>query len=253
LLFKGLGGLSWRFVTSPLLDAGREGGIAPILVATGYILFVVLAVSLPVGLATAVWLNEYTRPGSRAGRAVRISLDALAGVPSIVFGLLGYAFFGIFLGFGYSILSGGLTLACMVLPIFIRTVEVGLGAGGNQWRRAGAALGVSRATIIWHVLLPIASPAIAAGLMLGIGRATAETAALLFTSGYVDRTPSSLTDSGRALAVHVYDLDMNVTGGDGAAFTSAVVRVLLVLAINGVALGFSRYWVKKRLGHKHRF
>lgn len=176
-----------------------------------------------------------------------LSLDVLAGVPSIVFGLFGNAFFSVFLGMGFSILAGGLTLACMILPIFIRTSEVGLAAVSNDWRHGAAALGMSRASVLWHILLPAAAPAVAAGLMLGIGRATAETAALIFTSGYVDRMPESLTDSGRALAVHIYDLSMNVSGGDGAAYASALVLIVLIVLVNMAALALSDCWLNRRI------
>jgi phosphate transport system permease protein len=135
----------------------------------------------------------------------------------------------------------------MVLPIFIRTCERGLAAVTDDWRQAAAALGMPRAAAIWHVLLPAATPAIAAGLMLGIGRATAETAALIFTSGYVDRMPESLKDSGRALAVHIYDLSMNVTGGDAAAYGTALVLVALIIVLNMLALGLSDRWLARRI------
>lgn len=223
-------------------NAGRSGGIAPILVATLAILAVALAVALPMGVATAVWLVEFS--GVQAGR-VRLALDALAGVPSIVFGLFGSAFFGVFLGLGFSILSGGLTLACMVLPLLIRTTEAGLAALPSDWRRGGAALGMSRTSLVVHVLLPAAAPAIAAGTMLGVGRATAETAALIFTSGYVDRMPESLLDSGRSLAVHIFDLSMNVAGGDRAAYAAAGVLVVLVVAINLLATVLGERWSRR--------
>ncbi len=223
-------------------NAGRSGGIAPILVATLAILAVALAVALPLGVATAVWLVEFS--GVQAGR-VRLALDALAGVPSIVFGLFGSAFFGVFLGLGFSILSGGLTLACMALPLLIRTTEAGLAALPNDWRRGGAALGMSRTSLVVHVLLPAAAPAIAAGTMLGVGRATAETAALIFTSGYVDRMPGSLFDSGRSLAVHIYDLSMNVAGGDRAAYAAAGVLVVLIVSINLLATALGERWSRQ--------
>ncbi|MCC6206777.1 MAG: ABC transporter permease subunit, partial [Gammaproteobacteria bacterium] len=190
---------------------------------------------------------EYTRRGGAAGQTVRLSLDVLAGVPSIVFGLFGNAFFSVFLGMGFSILSGGLTLACMILPIFIRTSEAGIAVVNDDWRHGAAALGMTRAAALWHILLPAAAPAITAGLLLGIGRATAETAALIFTSGYVDRMPESLADSGRALAVHIYDLSMNVTGGDGAAYASALVLVALIVTINTGALAVSDRWLTRRI------
>ena len=245
LAWRGFGHLSWSFLVNEPERAGRAGGIAPILVATLAILGVALLAALPLGLASAIWLAEYSRQGGRFGHGVRLSLDVLAGVPSIVFGLFGYAFFCIFLGLGFSILAGGLTLACMILPIFIRTSEAGLAAVNDDWRRGADALGMSRATALKQVLLPAAAPAIGAGLLLGIGRATAETAALIFTSGYVDRMPESPLDSGRALAVHIYELSMNVTGGDSAAYASALVLILLIIAANAAALTLSERWSRR--------
>jgi phosphate transport system permease protein len=169
----------------------------------------------------------------------------LAGVPSIVFGLFGNAFFCIYLGLGFSILSGGLTLACMVLPILIRTAEEGLHSAPHDYRLAAAALGMSRSATLVHLLLPAAAPALVAGLMLGIGRAGAETAALIFTSGYVDRMPDSLFDSGRALSVHIYDLSMNVAGGDASAYASALVLIILLLIINSMAKGLIKHWLHR--------
>lgn len=247
LIWHGVGRLSWSFVFSEPSNSGRSGGINSILVSTLLILAVALVSAVPVGIATAAWLSEYTLTGGRFGRYVRLSLDVLAGVPSIVFGLFGNAFFSVFLGFGFSILAGGLTLACMMLPILIRTTEAGLSAVPNAWRRGAAALGMSRASVLWHVLLPAASPAIAAGLVLGIGRAAAETAALIFTSGYVDRMPDTVLDSGRALAVHIYDLSMNVTGGDQSAYASALVLIALVMVANAVALFLSDRWLARRV------
>ena len=247
LLWQGLGQLNWVFLTEPPSNAGRGGGIGPILLTTALILMVALLAALPLGLACAVWLSEYLRGHGALARGVRISLDALAGTPSIVFGLFGNAFFSVYLGLGFSILSGGLTLACMILPIFIRTSEAGLSAIGDDWRHQAAALGMTRASVLWHVLLPAATPAIVAGAMLGIGRATAETAALIFTSGYVDRWPESLSDSGRALSVHIYDLSMNVTGGDQAAYGSALVLMALIVSINATAMWASQHWLKRRM------
>lgn len=247
LVWHGASHLSWAFLVSEPENAGRAGGIAPILVSTLLILVVALAVAIPLGLGAAVWLAEYTHQRSDFGQNVRLSLDVLAGVPSIVFGLFGYAFFCVFLKLGFSILSGGLTLACMILPILIRTSETGITAVSDDWRRGAHALGMTRASALRHILLPAAAPAITAGLLLGIGRATAETAALIFTSGYVDRMPESLSDSGRALAVHIYDLSMNVTGGDQAAYASALVLIVLIVIINAGALVLSDRWLSKRI------
>ncbi|MFZ3081547.1 phosphate ABC transporter permease PstA [Rhodoferax ferrireducens] len=247
LLWQGSSHLSGSFLLSDPADSGRSGGIASILVSTLLILAVALMAAIPLGLMSAVWLTEYTRRDSTLGAAVRLSLDVLAGVPSIVFGLFGNAFFSVYLGLGFSIVSGGLTLACMILPIFIRTSEAGLSAVSDDWRRNAAALGMSRASVLWHVLLPAAAPAVASSIMLGVGRATAETAALIFTSGYVDRMPTSLFDSGRALAVHIYDLSMNVTGGDRAAYASALVLIVLIVAINTGALALSDRWLARKV------
>lgn len=232
LVIGGASRLSWAFFTSPVERAGRSGGIGPIIVSTLLILGVCLSVSVPLGLGTAVLLAEYTRGKSRFARIVRRSLDVLAGVPSIVFGLFGNVFFCQVLGLGFSILSGGLTLACMVLPIFIRSAEVGLRSVPDSQRSAAAALAMSRTTTLWRVLIPGAVPGILVGLVLGVGRAGAETAALIFTSGYVDRMPESLQDSGRSLSIHIYDLSMNVPGGDGNAYAAALVLLGLLLLIN---------------------
>jgi phosphate transport system permease protein len=247
VLWHGASRLSPSFLLAAPDDAGRAGGVGPILVSTLLILAVAILVALPVGLAAAVWLAEYARRGSRLAVTLRTSFDVLAGVPSIVFGLFGYAFFSLYLGLGFSILSGGLTLGCMILPILVSTSEAGLSVVSDDWRRGAAALGMTRTGAVFHILLPAAAPAISAGLLLGIGRATAETAALIFTSGYVDRMPGSLLDSGRALAVHVYDLSMNVTGGDASAYASAVVLIVVILAVNALALWLSDRWASRRI------
>jgi phosphate transport system permease protein len=231
---RGLGQLSWAFFTTIPRNSGRDGGIAPILVSTFWILGVCLGVSIPVGVGAAVFLNEFSQMGSRLGRPLRLSLDVLAGVPSIVFGLFGNAFFCKTLGLGFSILSGGLTLACMVLPILIRSTQQGLAAVPQDYRRSAAALGISRVAMLWEVLLPAALPGLVVGLLLGIGRAIAETAALLFTSGYVDRMPESLFDSGRSLSVHIFDLAVNVSGGESKAYGTALVLILILVLTNSV-------------------
>ena len=240
----GISQLNWAFLTTAPIDTGRQGGIAPILVSTFLILGVCLTVSLPISIGTAILLAEFTPHHNWFGRLVRRSLDVLAGVPSIVFGLFGNAFFAKTLGLGFSILSGGLTLACMVLPILIRSTEAGLRAVPQEYRLNSASLGISKSSTLWYLLLPAATPGIAVGLVLGIGRAIAETAALIFTSGYVDRMPTSLLDSGRSLSIHIFDLSMNVTGGDANAYGSALVLVIILLCINATA----NYVVKMQVG-----
>lgn len=247
LTVHGMAKINVSFLLSAPENAGRDGGIGPILVSTLLILGVALAATIPLGLGTAVYLSEYTDNGGLLARLIRMSLDVLAGVPSIVFGLFGNALFCVWLGLGLSILSGGLTLACMMLPIFIRSTEAGLSAVSQEWRRGAAALGITRAAALWHVLLPAAAPAMTAGLMLSVGRALAETAALIFTSGYVDRMPESLSDSGRALAVHIYDLSMNVTGGDESAYGAAVILIVLLVVINSIAASLSDRFLSQRI------
>jgi phosphate transport system permease protein len=244
---NGLSQVSWTFITESPRSGGREGGIASVLVATAMIVGICMLVALPIGVGTAVWLVEFTPANSSFSRIVRMSLDVLAAMPSIVFGLFGNAFFSITLGLGFSILSGGLTLTCMVLPFLIRTCVEALYAVPSSYRLGAAALGLSRTSTLWNLLLPTAMSGIVTGFLLGMGRALAETAALLFTSGYVDRMPESIFDSGRTISIHIYDLSMNVPGGEPPAYGSAVVLIILLLVINFTILGITRYWQHRRL------
>ncbi|MBM4302699.1 MAG: phosphate ABC transporter permease PstA [Deltaproteobacteria bacterium] len=243
----GGGSLNLEFLFSEPTSAGRTGGIAPILMSTLFILLITMMVSLPLGLGSAILLSEFSSEEKLFGRLVRRSLDVLAGVPSICFGLFGNAFFCKRLGLGFSILSGGLTLACMVLPILIRSTEEGFRSVPKEYRLSAAALGLSRISTLWHLLLPAAIPGFLVGFVLGVGRALAETAALIFTSGYVDRFPRSLMDSGRALSIHIYDLSMNISGGDENAYRSAFVLVVLLLVINVSASWVSERWLKRKI------
>ena len=243
---QGAGRISWDFLFTLPRNAGRDGGLSSILVSTALILAVCMAASIPLGVGTAVLLSEFAGEGAFA-RLVRRSLDVLAGIPSIVFGLFGNAFFSKVLGMGFSILSGGLTLACMVLPILIRAAEEGLQSAPREYRLGAAALGISRTSTLLHLLLPAAVPGLMVGFILGLGRAIAETAALIFTSGYVDRMPESLFDSGRALTVHIYDLSMNVPGGDRSASGAALVLIALLLVINSTAWALAARWRDRRL------
>ena len=246
LLRGGVPQLSWSFLSDVPRDAGRAGGILPIVVSTLWILGVCLGLALPLGVGTALLLSEFSATESGFVRLVRGSLDVLAGVPSIVFGLFGNAFFCVTLGLGFSILSGGLTLACMSLPLLIRATEEGLRSVPDEYRLAAAALGMSRARTILGVILPAATPGLAAGVVLGVGRAIAETAALIFTSGYVDRMPESWLDSGRALSIHIYDLSMNVPGAESNAYASALILLAVLLAINVCVLQLQERWVRRR-------
>jgi phosphate transport system permease protein len=247
IIFYGIGQISWEFLTAAPRQSGRAGGIAPILISTALIAAICMFVVTPVGLGTAILLAEYVTAQNRPARWVRLSLAVLAGIPSIVFGLFGNAFFCNTLKLGFSLLSGGLTLACMVLPIFVLAAEESLRGVPESYRRAAAALGMTKARVIVRVVLPLALPGLIGGFLLGIGRAMAETAALIFTSGYVDRLPSSLLDSGRALSVHIYDLSMNIPGGDSRAYASALVLVGLLAVLSG-SLTFFATWSSGQRG-----
>ena len=224
--------LSVGFLLEDPGRAGRSGGIAALLISTGWILALCLLVAVPVGLGCALYLSESLPADSRRAQWLGGVLDMLAAVPSIVYGLFGYQFFAITLGLGFSILSGALALSLMVLPLMIRSAEQAMRAVPMGYRQARDALALSRWGWVRRILLPCAAPGIAVGIILSAGRALAETAVLLFTAGYVLRRPDSLFDSGRTLSVHIYDLAMNVPGGMPRAAATAVVLVALLVALN---------------------
>lgn len=246
LVRLGLPRLSWEFLTAEVEDSGRSGGIGPLMASTFLILVCCLALAIPLGTGCALWLSEFVRRGSPLARIVSGGVDLLASVPSIVFGLFGMVFFARTLGLGFSILSGGLTLACMILPILVRTTLTALESLPADLRPAAAGLGLTKTTATAKILLPAALPGIVVGITLGIGRALSETAALLFTSGYATRWPESLSDSGRALSVHIYDLALNVTNGGPMASSTALVLLALILVVNSIAVALAEHWLRRR-------
>jgi phosphate transport system permease protein len=243
---QGFDVLSWNFLVTMPEDAGRSGGIWPVLLSTLLILLVCFSVVIPIGSLSAFVLNEWPHPVFKS--FMDIALDLLAGMPSIVFGLFGLFFFGDVLGFGFSILSGGLTLALMVLPFYTRCVQDGYRYIPQTYYEAAKALSLPRWRVFLNVTFPCLVPSIVLGVILGVSRALAETAALLFTSGYVTRVPESLLDSGRALSVHIYDLAMNVPGGDRQAYGSVFVLVALLLLIYQITHFLGRFWQRKLFG-----
>ena len=245
LFGSGFGSIKLDFFTQEVERGGREGGIGPVLVSTLMILAVCLAASLPIGIGTALWLSEFASK-KRGRRLVTAIIDVLASVPSIVFGLFGMVFFCSTLKLGFSITSGGLTLACMVLAIVIRTTLMGLENAPAHLRPGSAALGMSRVSTMRHLLLPVAVPGIVVGTTLGVSRALAETAALIFTSGYATRWPESFGDSGRAISVHIFDLAMNIPGGAEKAAASALTLLFVLLVINFVATSLADRFLKSR-------
>jgi phosphate transport system permease protein len=232
---SGWAGFDYQFVTTGPEDSGRAGGILPILISTSEVIFVAIGISLPVSFGAALFLAGPGQLHPRTSRALRASSKVLAGTPSIVFGLCGNTFFCQFLGFGYSILSGGLTLAFMIVPVMTSITESGIRNISPDLTRGAAALSFSYCSLVRYIILPGSAQAILAGAFLGIGRAAAETAALLYTSGYSDRMPETVLDSGRTLAVHIYDLSMNIAGGDRNAAATCLVLIFLVLLFNLLA------------------
>lgn len=239
---EGLQLLDWEFLSQAPRDAGRAGGIAPLLFSTAWILAVCMTAVLSLGTACALYLNEPPDQTFRMRRRVSVSLDILAGVPSIVFGLFGYLFFAQLLGLGFSIASGGLTLACMALPLYVRLAQQALAQVPASYRQAGEALDLSQLGFVRRILLPAAAPGLAAAVIISAGRALAETAVLIFTAGYVTRMPESWLDSGRALSVHIYDLAMNVPGGSAPAAATALVLLALLILFNIAARALARRW-----------
>ena len=246
VLAQGFSGIDLEFLTGSPEKFGTAGGIFPMIASSLLVLLVALVVALPVSIATAIYLSEFSRR-SWLSFMVERGLIILASVPSVVFGLFGYTLFCNLLGLGYSILSGGLTLAFMILPIMIRSLQTGLESVPAEYRLAAASLAISKRTSVVSILLPAAAPGLIVGLVLGIGRVLAETAALLFTSGFVDRTPGSLLDSGRTMSIHIYELSMNVAGGEPNAYATALVLLILILSINMTAILLADRLLKRQV------
>ncbi len=225
---KGLPQVTFGFLSQEPQDMGRAGGIFSTIVATAYITLLAILLASPLGVGTAIYLTEYTREGL-ATRIIRFGAECLAGVPSIILGLFGFVLFVMKLKLGWSILSGGLTLAIMVLPIIIRTSEEAIKAVPQEYRQVCYSLGMSQWQAITRIVLPSALPGITTGIMLSVGRSLGETAVLLFTAGAALRTPVSLFDSGRTMAVHFYILAREGLSMPNAYGTAAILMVSILL------------------------
>lgn len=244
ILRKGLPAIDAEFLFTKPQDMGRAGGILPTIVASFLLPLIAVAIAAPLGISTAVYLTEYTRE-SRVTRMIRFGADCLAGIPSILFGLFGFIFFVTILHMGWSLLSGGLTLALMILPTIIRTTEEAIRAVPNSYREVSTSLGATRFRTTAKVVLPNALPGIVTGIMLGIGRSIGETAAVIFTAGSSLRMPSTIFDSARTMSVHFYILAREGLSSENAYGTAAVL-ILSVLAINMVAYGLMNRFIRKR-------
>jgi len=244
VLEKGLPQLSWEFLFSKPRNMGKAGGILPALVGTLLLSLLAIAVALPLGVGTAVYLAEYTRE-TRLTKAIRFGTDCLAGIPSIIFGLFGYIFFVTTLKMGWSLIAGALTLAIMVLPTLIRTSEEAIRSVPQSWREVSLSLGATRWETVRKVVLPGALPGIITGVMLSFGRSIGETAAVIYTAGSSFRLPRGAFDSVRTLAVHFYLLAREGISTDKAYGTAAVL-VIAVLAINAITYALMRSFLKRK-------
>jgi len=242
LVSRGWRAINWTFLTQAPMDSMTKGGILPCIIGTLYLGIGAILVALPVGVASALYLNEYARPG-RLVRLVRLGINNLAGVPSVVFGLFGLAFFVIYLEMGVSILAGALTLGAMSLPVVIGSTEEALRAVPDTYREASLGLGATKWQTIYRVVLPAALPGILTGGILGLSRAAGETAPIMFTAAvfYTPNLPRSIFDEVMALPYHIYVL---ATAGTEIEKTrhlqygTALVLIALVLGLNLAAIVF---------------
>lgn len=240
IVSRGLPAISWEFLTDVPRRAMTKGGVAPAIVGTLYLTVGAMAFAIPLGLSCAIYLCEYS-PRSFMVNIIRMSINNLAGVPSIVFGLFGFAVFTKGLGFGVSILSGSLTLGIMALPGIISASQEAILAVPLSFREASLALGATHWQTIRKVTLPTAFPGILTGVILNIGRVAGETAPILFTAAtfYTRGYPGSIFSETMALPYHIYALMTEGTHPEvqtGIAYGCALILLCLVLAISAVAI-----------------
>lgn len=250
LVGKGWRAINWTFLSQPPMDSMTKGGILPCIVGTICLSIGAIIVALPIGVASAIYLNEYARPG-RLVRTIRLGINNLAGVPSVVFGLFGLAMFVVYFKMGVSILAGSLTLGALTLPVIIGSSEEALRAVPDTYREASLGLGATKWQTIYRVVLPAALPGILTGAILGLSRAAGETAPIMFTAAvfYTPTLPSSIFDEIMALPYHIYVL---ATAGTEIEQTrplqygTALVLIILVLGLNLVAIIY-RARLRRRL------
>lgn len=233
---RGIPAISLSFLTTVPSTIKGTSGIVGNIVNTLYIVVITLLIATPLGVGAAIYLNEYAK-GGKIVRIIEFTTETLAGIPSIIFGLFGYVFFGITLGLGYSILTGALTLAIMVLPLITRTTQEALKTVPASYRSGALGIGATKWYMIRTILLPSAMPGILTGIILAIGRIVGESAALLFTAGSGYLLPKDffgkIFESGGTLTIQLYLCMQKAKYSE--AFGIAVVLLVIVLAINGLA------------------
>lgn len=249
IFMRGISVISWKFLTEMPKDGMTGGGILPALVGTLCLITGSMLFAFPIGVLSGIYMNEYLKE-NWFKRFIRSMTNNLAGVPSIVFGLFGMAFFVHALGFGDSIIAGSLTLGLMVLPIVIRTTEEALKSVDESVRTGSYALGATKLQTIRKVVLPICYPNIVTGLILSVSRVSGETAPILFTVAayFLPRLPHSIFDQVMALPYHLYVLSTSGTDLEKSrpmAYGTALVLVFIVLIFNTLANAIRRYYHKK--------
>lgn len=205
--------------------------LMPALISTIIMTAMTLIIAVPVGVFSAIYLTEYANKNSRLVKVIRLTNETLSGIPSIVYGLFGMLFFVTFLGLNFSMISGSLTLAIMVLPLIVRNTEEAIMSVPLTYKEGAYGLGARKLTVIFKIILPAAMPGILSGIILAIGRIVGETAALIYTSGTVAQIPTSPTQSARTLSVHMYALSSEGLHTN-EAYATAVVLLIVVIGIN---------------------
>ncbi len=243
ILINGITHINWEFLSQDPKRMGREGGIFSIIIGTIYLTMIAIAIAAPIGVAAAVYFTEYSKDGKWV-RLIRFGTEILAGIPSIIFGLFGFTFFVIFLGLRWSLLSGGLTLAIMILPTLVRATEESLKTVPLSYREGSLSLGATKWQTIVKVVLPSCMSGILTGLILGIGRAVGETAAVMLTAGSSLGLPTSLMDPARTMSVHLYILASEGLSKE-KTFATAALLVILVLIINTIASKITNKYIAK--------
>jgi phosphate transport system permease protein len=244
IMYRGAAHISWEFITERPSLMGKQGGILPVIVGTLYVTAVAIVIAAPIGIAAAVYFVEYSKEG-RLVRTIRMFTEALAGIPSIIIGLFGFAFFVVFLGFGWSVLSGGLSVSLMILPILMRSAEEALKTVPLSYREGSLSLGASKWKTTYKIVLPCCRKGILTGLILSVGRVVGETAVIMLTVGGALKLPTSIFDSTRTMSLHMYILAAEGISQE-KAFATAALLVLFILVINGLATIISN-----RIGGTH--
>lgn len=237
ILAKGIPNLSWDLF-SPNYTS-ENNSLLPALINTITITLLSLLLAVPFGVGAAIYLVEYASRSNKLVGVIRMTAQTLSGIPSIVYGLFGYLLFVITLGWSFSLLAGACTLAIMILPVIMRTTEEALKAVPDLYREGSFGLGAGRLRTVFQIVLPSAVPGILAGVVLSVGRIVGETAALIYTAGTVAKVPSSLMNSGRTLAVHLYTLWNEGLSGP-QAYATAVVLLVLVVGLNALSATFAK-------------